>query len=61
MNVGEEVYLFRNGKGYPATIMRFLDEFVEVEYQDKQQTYITKAHISQLIPKTKNVKIIYPK
>lgn len=61
MNVGEEVYLFRDGKGYPATIMAFLGDFAEVQYQDKQQTYTTKAHVSQLVPKIKNVKVTYPK
>ncbi len=61
MTVGEEVYLFRDGKGYPATIMAFLGDFAEVQYQDKQQTYTTKAHVSQLVPKIKNVKVIYPK
>lgn len=61
MNIGEEVYLFRDGKGYPAIIKRFFAEFVEVEYQGKQQRYITNAHISQLVPKAKSVKVIYPK
>ena len=61
MTVGEDVYLFRNGKGYPATIMAFLGDFAEVQYQDKKQAYTTKAHVSQLVPKIKSAKVIYPK
>ena len=61
MTVGEEVYLFRDGKGYPATIMAFLGDFAEVQYSNGADKYTTKAHVSQLVPKIKNVKVIYPK